>query len=369
MPYNTAMSHLQIILPFGIPPAALAPDLLRALQTPSLRTPALAKLLACASQGKPELATDFARLLPHEAWLAGHFRPESRMPIAHASSALTNLTNLTNPRLCSPASTHNKMQELGLTASEGYWFTFSPVHIHIARDHLVLTDQRRLSIPEDEARALFQAAAEMCAEIGKTLLYGDAKTWFLRADDWQHLQTSTMDAACGHNIEIWMPKGEQERAWRKLQNEIQMLWHIHPINAQREASGVNIINSAWLHSGSAALIQQNKHYRADVSLAQVLAASQSEKTTTVLLDHFLEPSINSDWAYWLEAMHTLEDNWFAPALQAIKQRQLQRLDLVFNDAASLTTFTLTPRHLWKFWVKDSLAPLFSLSQLNTEESA
>lgn len=368
MPYNTAMSHLQIILPFGIPPAALAPDLLRALQSPSPRTPALAKLLACASLGNTEVATDFARLLPHEAWLAGHFRPTSRMDVRHADSGSANSV-LANPRLCSPASTHNKMQELGLTASEGYWFTFNPVHIHIARDHLILTDQRRLEIPEEQALALYQAAAEMCTELGKTLLYGDAKTWFLRADDWQHLQTSTMDAACGHNIDIWMPRGENERAWRKLQNEIQMLWHIHPLNAQREASGLNIINSAWLHSGSAALAKQDKHYRADARVAQVLAASQSEETTTVLLDHFLEPSINSDWAYWLEAMHTLEDNWFAPVLQAIKQRQLKRLDLVFSDAGSLTTFTLTPHHLWKFWRKASLAPLFSLPQLNTEESA
>jgi hypothetical protein len=363
MPYNTAMSHLQIILPFGIPPAALAPDLQRALLAPTLRTPALAKLLACATRGKTEFAADFARLLPHESWLAGHFRPESRMDTAHANS------DMLNPRLCSPANTHAKMQELGLTAPEGYWFTFSPVHLHIARDHLVLTDQRRLAIAEQEALALFQAAAAMCAELGKTLLYGDAKTWFLRADDWQHLQTSTMDATCGHNIDIWMPKGEQERAWRKLQNEIQMLWHIHPINEQREARGQNIINSAWLHSGSAALIQQAKHFRSDADLAQVLAASQSEGASTLVFDGFLEPALNSDWSYWLDAMHTLEDQWCVALLQALKDKQIQRLDLVFSDASSLTTFSLTPRHLWKFWAKPTLAPVFSLPQNNSEESA
>lgn len=360
MPYNTAMSHLQIILPLAIPPAALAPDLLRALHTPTRGTPALAKLLACATQGKTEQASDFARLLPHECWLAGHFRPESRMDIAHANSGVSN------PRLCSPANSHNTMQELGLTAPEGFWFTFSPVHIHIARDHLVLTDQRRLAIAEDEAQVLYQAAAAMCAELDKTLLYGDAKTWFLRADEWQQLQTSTMDAACGHNIEIWMPKGEQERAWRKLQNEIQMLWHIHPVNAQRETRGQNSINSAWLHSGSATLNQQDKRYQADADLAQILAGGS---TATLVLDACLEPSLNSDWSYWLEAMHTLESRWFAPLLHALREQQMQRLDLVFSDASSLTTFSVTPRHLWKFWAKPSLAPLFSLPQHIPEESA
>src|SRR5687767_7350151 len=37
-PYNRGMSHLDILLPFGLPPAHLAPDLLRELKTPALAT-------------------------------------------------------------------------------------------------------------------------------------------------------------------------------------------------------------------------------------------------------------------------------------------------------------------------------------------
>jgi hypothetical protein len=36
------------------------------------------------------------------------------------------------------------------------------------------------------------------------------------------------------------------RAWRKLQNEIQMLWHISPVNEARQASGLPAINSIWI---------------------------------------------------------------------------------------------------------------------------
>ncbi|MFX8047684.1 hypothetical protein ABTK64_20425, partial [Acinetobacter baumannii] len=59
--------------------------------------------------------------------------------------------------------------------------------------------------------------------------------------------------ATGHNIDIWMHKGEQERAWRKFQNEIQMTWYDHPVNQAREARGLLPVNSVWLFGQGALL--------------------------------------------------------------------------------------------------------------------
>lgn len=344
------MSHLEIILPFCIPPAALAPDLLR-----QLHTPALSKLIALASRSAIHQSEDFSRLLPHESWLAGHFQSDSGAAIAHIDS------NPKETRRSSPAYTHQKMQQFGLTPATGFWFSFSPVHIHIARDHLVLTDQRKLRLSEAESRALFDAAASMCEELGTQLLYGDAKTWFLRADDWQNLCTSTMDAACGHNIDIWMPKGEQELAWRKLQNEIQMLWHIHPVNEAREMRGENIVNSAWLHGGSDALQARPALYAASQPLEQIIAASKNQDNTRLLLDALLEPALNSDWAAWLDAMHRLEEEIFAPVLIALAKGDCAQLSLIVSDAGKLARFTLKRHRLWKFWSKPSLQQLFSIN--------
>jgi hypothetical protein len=36
------------------------------------------------------------------------------------------------------------------------------------------------------------------------------------------------------------------KRWRKLQNEIQMLWHIDPVNETRALSGLPSINSLWI---------------------------------------------------------------------------------------------------------------------------
>jgi hypothetical protein len=350
MPYNNAMSHLQIILPFSIPPAALTADLLR-----ELKTPALAKLIAHSKRGQIRVVDDFSRLLPHESLLSGQSSINSKLECA------APISDLQQNRLNSPAITHNKMQQFGLTPTEGFWFTLSPVHIHIARDHLVLTDQRKLDISDNEAHALFDAAKILCNEVGMNLLYGDEKNWFLRADQWHELQTSTLDAACGHNIDIWMPKGEFGLPWRKLQNEIQMSWFIHAVNTKREERGDNRLNSLWLHSGSSSLASTPPVHDATETLEQIIQKLKQQEMLCLNLDALLAPALNNDWPAWLDAIHRLETEWFAPLLQALSDKRIPSLSLIVTDARTVTDFRLTPRSFWKFWTPASLDKLFSIS--------
>ncbi|WP_394782274.1 hypothetical protein [Undibacterium sp.] len=330
------MKHLELLLPFAIPPLPLAQDLAR-----ELKIPALSLLISRAKALQTRQFEEFSRLLPHEALLS------------EASGAASSGFAVT-----SPADTHNKMLALGLPVAQGHWFTLSPMHIHIARDHLVLTDQRRLDLSDAEARALFVSAQAMCEELGKTLMYGDARTWFLRADDWAGLQTATPDAACGHNIDIWMAKGGNELQWRKLQNEIQMLWFADKVNSEREMQGLKPVNSVWLWGGSAQALPQENAYRANIESAAALAAGKGR----ILLDALLEPALNEDWGAWLDAMHALEAAWFAPAAAALQGGKLEQLTLNATDAATLATFTITPWSLRKFWIKPSFTPLISLAR-------
>lgn len=355
------MSYLEIILPFAIPPAPLAKDLQR-----ELTVPGYSSLIGKATIGTTKVFEDFSRRLPHETALTGHFAMESRTDTA---GDLLNLQEIVSNQLdnqrSSPKDTHNKMRALGLTVDQGLWFTLHPVHIHIARDHLVLTDRRRLVLSESDARLLFRDAELICAELGKTLIYGDAQHWFLRADDWQDLCTATPDAACGHNVDIWMPKGTQERAWRKLQNEIQMQWHSHPVNEERESQGHKSVNSVWLSGGSTqamtlpTITDGPAHFK----------ETATDKNQRIILDHLLEPALNSDWAEWLTQMRILEQDWFAPAAAALRSRELDRLVLTVSDASLLTQFSVTPWSLKKFWRKNSLQPLFALPISSTAKTA
>ncbi|RJG00212.1 hypothetical protein [Noviherbaspirillum sedimenti] len=354
------MSQLDILLPFGLPPPDLAKDLLR-----QCKTPALAMLLARAKAPQTECFDPFARALPHETWLArkllpGNLLPESSPPLADALMRLH-----------------------GLQAESGTWFVLQPVHFHIARDHLVLTDLRQLALDETESRALFDAAQPLLEESGKTLVYGDASTWFLQADDWQDLHTATPDAACGRNIDIWLPQGAQERAWRKLQNEVQMHWHMHEVNAAREARGARPVNSLWLWGGASlpqaaangalpapytdvfklsgwiealgaaagATNATNKRQDDCHAIDVVLAAPQRG---LLLLDALLAPALATDWGSWLQELQMLEAAWFAPLLSALQGGRLQQMNLILSHNTGLAEFSVRKASLRKFWTKPGL---------------
>ncbi|MFZ6742535.1 hypothetical protein ACO0LC_04895 [Undibacterium sp. JH2W] len=306
-----------------------------------MRTPGLARLIACAGKASLQTIDDFSRALSYEYWLADQFPPADKAN--------------------SPAISWNRMQSLALTPEAGHWFILQPVHIHIARDHLVLTDQRRLDISAAESRLLFEVAKASCEEMGFQLLFGDAQTWFLRADAWADLQTATVDAASGHNIDIWMPKGEFERPWRKLQNEIQMQWFTHDVNAQREMRGAKVINSVWISGGAQAIDPKLKQYTAQTYQQHDMQSNAGAKSQAVLLDKLCEPAISNDWALWLDGMHELETNWFSPLVAGLKGKQPASLKLIFSNAHSLASFDLTPWSLRKFWVKPSLHHLFTIS--------
>ncbi|MES2106205.1 MAG: hypothetical protein V4634_19455 [Pseudomonadota bacterium] len=333
------MKHLDILLPFAIPPAPLAPDLVR-----ELKVPALSLLISRTNAVSTHRFDEFSRQLPHETILSGVFAGTGSVQEAAASS---------------PADTHDKMQALGLPAAEGFWFTLSPMHIHIARDHLVLTDQRRLEISEDESRALFASAQKICNELGKTLVYGDARDWFLRADDWAGMQTATPDAACGHNIDIWTAKGSNELQWRKLQNEIQMLWFTDKLNVEREMQGLKPINSVWLWGGSSQPLSRQKIYSGKTGPESILGDQGGQ----VLLDALVEAALNEDWGAWLDQMHALEASWFAPVVAALQGGRLDKLTLNASDATTVAGFTATQWSLRKFWIKSSLTPLTSLASI------
>ncbi len=353
------MNHLELLIPFGLP-VDMADDLLRQLQAP-----ALASLLGRSKKTASKHWEAFSRALPHEHRLASALQLQTPDNID-----------------ASPAFAETALQQHDQQADSGIWFLLNPVHMHIARDHLILTDMRQLSISEEESRALFVTAQELLEETGRTLHYCTAKTWLLQTDAWTGLQTATPDAACGHNVDIWLPKGEAERSWRKLLNEVQMAWHIHPVNEAREASGNAAVNALWLW-GAATLDPHISSTREDSEpirffhdanetgpLAQLLPHSPiataedalqhfaDENTAVIgLLDDLSGPALASDWGVWLERMQALEQNWFAPLQLAVREGRLEQLCLTLTHSHSLRTFTFNRHSHRKFWKTPSLAGL------------
>jgi len=145
-----------------------------------------------------------------------------------------------------------------------------PVHLHATRDHLILMGQNQIDLTQTESAELLKAALPFIEEdFQNALLLQGQHCWFVRAGPFESLESYSVDQAHGRNIDWWMPHDTNEegiaKRWRKLQNEIQMLWHIDPVNKEREQRGMPSINSLWI-SGIGKL--------SDVQAPQVVQQSQ-----------------------------------------------------------------------------------------------
>jgi len=356
------MRHIEINLPFGLPPAESAPGLMRALQVPSL-----AMMLSRASQSPRQAAPPSGfRSLPNELWLARQFgfsmsaAPDTSPPIAAAM-----------------------MDSFGLH-EEGYWFILNPAHIRFSRNRLELSDLRSLDLKDAESHALFQAAKPFFDEQGRHLIYGDAMTWFMRADDWNDLRTSTPDAACGHNLEFMQAEGNGDTAWHRLHNDVQMTWHSHRVNAERKKVGNLPVNALWLWGGSGpggkkgkivsmqkegmmftsgfrlsgwsgafAPLLQNDRFECGAN--ELIAAHP--RHALLMFDELTAPALANDWEGWLAAYRNLDRKWLAPLLDALRVRKTCRLSLHAGNDEKMLSFSTTSLSLMKFWIKPSLSRL------------
>jgi hypothetical protein len=180
------------------------------------------------------------------------------------------------------------------------------------------------------------------------------------------------------NLADWMPEGDAKRAFRKLQNEVQMLWHEHPINEARQQRGLQPVNSFWLWAGAPAVqgAAAAGGYGAAGTLAvancpawltlladPALRAATAEQVlalpddATVVLGELIPVGKAGDWSPWLAHMQQIEQQWFAPLLAALKSGQLGSLKLVFSSHLKLAEFTITKGSLRKFWRKPALTKL------------
>ena len=126
-----------------------------------------------------------------------------------------------------------------------------PVHLHATRDHLILMGQNQIGLTTEESTELLKTALPFIEEdFQSNILFQGQNDWFIVAGPFGSLDSYSIDQAHGRNIDWWMPRDTKEegvaKRWRKLQNEIQMLWHINPVNEKREQHGMPSINSLWI---------------------------------------------------------------------------------------------------------------------------
>lgn len=339
----TDMSDLTLVVPFALPPPDLAADLVRALEAPNL-----AALLTRSAAFRQSTHDDAARALPHEFWLARSLGLVDGDRLALAGAV---------------------MRGFGLDPGADDWLIVHPAHIEIARTHLSMMDLRRLALVESHARALFDSAKPYFDEDGHTLLFGDASTWFMRAGDWASLATTSPEATGGMNLTDSLPLGDRALAYRKLQNEVQMLWHSHPANAEREARGLPAINGFWPWAAANGARRSEARIASAGAPAWLAALGETvhshigdwiirpERPAIFVEANLIEPYLAADWATWLAQMKRIDHELLAPVLALVKGGMKAKLVLSHRTALlEVGASAMAQRSFWRRHSLDRLLP-------------
>lgn len=248
------------------------------------------------------------------------------------------------------------------------WMRADPVHLRVMRDRLVLVPGHALGIEPEEARALCEALNRHFAP-QTSFEAVDALRWCARVPGEPAYEADCPLDAAGRDVDLASPaaRGTPHR----LLNEAQMLLHDHAVNAAREARGEPPVNSVWLWGAGrrpAAAACRWQTVAADEPVALGLARLAGARARALpasaqawldqcpgdgrhlaILDRLRAPLALAEAAQYREALGSLERDWFAPLLAALRAGRIGMLTVHVPDGAECMSYEAIRGDLRRFW--------------------
>jgi len=205
----------------------------------------------------------------------------------------------------------------GVAVADKPWGLITPTHWHLGTDQVSLIDPAGLMLDDSASSELFKAVNGLMADDGFELVWGHASRWYLSHSSLRDMPCASLDRVVGRNVDRWLVQGVHARGLRRLQSEVQMLLHGHPVNDAREARGLLPVNSFWLSGCGAARATTGPEPR--------------------VLDALRAPALANDWAAWAKAWQHLDDGPLAELATA----------QAAGDDISLTLCGERNAHTWR----------------------
>lgn len=262
------------------------------------------------------------------------------------------------------------------------WMRADPVHLKVGVDAMMLADCGMFSLENEEAQAL---VAHLSQHFGDRLavVAPHPRRWYVRAAGLPPLHTHALAEVRGGSIAGRMPEGEASAQWRSLMNEAQMALHEHPVNQAREARGELPVNSIWLW-GVGELIKPEAQpfdlVLSDDPLPRGLATASGAQSgplpanaihwlsrlneaphtgrVLIVLDALRSASAYGDAQAWWDQVCSMEADWFAPLLAALRTRHIGMLSVHACTPDHGLCVETTRQDLQRFWRR--LRPLHQL---------
>ncbi len=276
---------MHLVLPFALSPEPACLAVAR-----DLRLPNLSALLQRLQLAHRDVGTD-------ESWSTP------------AERELARLHGLPVGDGCIPWAAW-RLQTQDRDPGDAAWADVTPCHWDVAASHISMGLTQQLALEEEESRMLLQSMQPYFAEDGIHLEYAKKQRWLARGELFRGMAAASLDRVCGADIDSWIPRTQQAKALRRLQNEMQMLLYTHPVNEARAARGLVSINSFWV-SGCGAL-----------PALEPASAKDVQEITTLR-----SPALAGDWQAWGIAWQQFDSSHCATALAAARAGQSVALSL------------------------------------------
>lgn len=320
-------------------------------------------------------------IIPGLSWLAA--APGKHPAHALPLPALATLLGFARTRWVAPASTDSLLADaLGLTDSVshallrrsgegpevpagGHWLCCDPVHLHFARDTLLLADASGLAITRQEADTLIAGLNDTFADIGHFEAPAPDR-WYVHLTERPAPRFYPLADVNGRPVQLFLPEGDDINRWARLSNEMEVWLYSHPVNAAREDAGQRKINGIWLWGAGPehapckpriTRLQASQPYAlglarlADLTPGTTDAYPPPGGPTLALLDTLQRPALHHDRDAWTHELQQLEARWFVPLLADLKARRLDGVRIRVPDDRYLLEVDIAASSLWKFWRK------------------
>jgi hypothetical protein len=249
-----------------------------------------------------------------------------------------------------------------------YLLRVDPVHVRADQARLRLFDASTFSLDPDEASALVETFNYFYDERGWQLQAPHPQRWYLALPQASAMTTVAPGEIGGADIDGFLPAGADSGAWHALMNEVQMLFHDHPVNEARVQRGALPVNSIWPWGGGVlpgtaetpvsgvltddplliGLAQLAGVSRRDLpGAAGELPALLRDGLNLVVVDHLEKAARYGDAEAWSEGIGQLERAWFAPLLGLLEGGRLHSLALYPVNGRCHTLGRGRLKHFWK----------------------
>ncbi len=273
-----------------------------------------------------------------------------------------------NPRPDYPVAPFSFLGDGG-SPEQAHWLRADPVHLRIHGDQLILLDSDTLNITAEEAEAMINALNLYFKTDGLTFYGPSPNRWYVSTEE-QKLVTHTISEVTGKNVNPYLPSDVDGPKWNSISNEIQMLFFAHAVNQEREENQKLTINSVWFWGGGTLnkvgspfsmivtddLFSNGLGVAANIDVLPLpanagpyLASVKPGGEHLLTIETLEKPAQYRDIQTWRNIILALEEQWFKPLLQALKQNRLSTISIYAFGANENCKFKIQRGDLWKFW--------------------